>query len=351
MTITWPAICEFLGFTCAAGTPVWLAPVGAAVGCALLAALITFALLRVLRLRNRKASTPPDPAPSTTAAAAVPAAAPAPELGVTSAAPAGQDEGTQAWLEEQVEQARNYGEPHLYTRLQAARAPRALVRRWKHLNHVLGAETADTYVASAAPGAVVFLALLIGLGWLGQSTIGAWGWAIGLAVGLCVGFAVGYSRFIRLVYQETYIEVDANEYQSSISANSDTTDIAVAFLPRLAFLLEPDALEGNRGQTGFRDKGARIAKRLSFGQSVTDLRSDADYYALANDPSALIPAPSIEFYSINTLVRKCGRYMRLFAVSNAQSQRERMLNSLIKSIWPHLALLGGMAGAVLIILG
>ena len=252
---------------------------------------------------------------------------------------------TQSWIQEQVALAQEYGEPAFYSAIQAGRAPKVLIQRWKHLNSVLGAETVDTYLAAAVPGVIGFLVGCIGLGWAANATVGLYSWLIGAACGLGLGAVVSYARFIRMVYQETYIETVAYEYHSVIAESSDASDASVAFLPRLAFYLRPEALEGNRGETGFRDRGARISLRLGFGQSVGDLRCEADYYALSDDPSALIPAPSIEFYSLSTLVRKCGRFFRDFAVPTLKPDLQKTINTL----FPHIILAGGMLSAVLIL--
>ena len=140
------------------------------------------------------------------------------------------------------------------------------------------------------------------------------GFFVGGAVGIPLGLVVGYSRFVTMVFRETYIEVIVDEYRSAVRASREAVDVVVAFLPRLGYILRPDVFEGNRGETGFRDKGARIRLRTNFGQSMHDLRQAGDFYDLPANENCLAQAANMERYSIETLVRSAGTLYRLYGV-------------------------------------
>ena len=222
----------------------------------------------------------------------------------------------QEWIEEEVRKCHTDQEQGLWN-VRQARSPaniRILLRRWQHLNLVIGAPTSDTWLIAALIGVGVAVAVMVALGAASYSRLSLSGFFVGGAVGIPLGLVVGYSRFVTMVFRETYIEVIVDEYRSAVRASREAVDVVVAFLPRLGYILRPDVFEGNRGETGFRDKGARIRLRTNFGQSMHDLRQASDFYDLPANENCLAQAANMERYSIETLVRSAGTLYRLYGV-------------------------------------
>ena len=121
----------------------------------------------------------------------------------------------------------------------------------------------------------------------------------------------------------------------------------VAFLPRLGFILRPDAIEGNRGETGFRDKDARIRLRTVFGQSYHDLRKASDFYDLPTDDNWLEQAANMERYSIETMVRSAGHLYRRFGVPLDPDD----IASRLSGIWHWILLLASFVLALFLVVG
>ena len=125
---------------------------------------------------------------------------------------------TQQWVDQQVDAAKNDNEPGLYSRTQAARQPRALYLRWKRLNSVMGAETSDTWMAAIGWGLAVAVPVLVLLAWAAWGRVGWQGaLAFGILLGAVAGGLTAYAKWIRMVYQETYIEDITAEYHSVLS--------------------------------------------------------------------------------------------------------------------------------------
>ena len=222
---------------------------------------------------------------------------------------------TQDWVEAQVAEAQLDNEPGLYSPTQAGRRPKALYRRWMRLNRVLGAETGDTWLAAGGWGLGVALLLTLLLAWGGWERVGgALALGFGLLAGGGVGLVVFYSRLVKLMYRETYIEAIVSEYHSALDADSDVTDVVVCFLQRLPFYHRPEVFEGNGGRTGFKDKDAVLRLKTEFGVSALDLLDSRDYYDLPRDPSSLVATTSIIRFALIKLVREAGALYRLVAV-------------------------------------
>ena len=238
---------------------------------------------------------------------------------------------SQQWVDEQVATAKTDNEPGLWSRRQAGRHPRALYRRWKRLNAVLGGETADTWMAAGAWGLAVAIVVCVALAWGGWNKVG-WETALvgGFLAGAAIGGLVGYNKWIRMVWDETYIESVTSEYHSVLSSGSDVTDAVVAFLQRLPFYHRPDVFEGVGGQTGFKDKKAIIRLKTEFGQSVTDLRDSSDYYDLPGDPSELVATTAIIRFALIKLVREAGALYRQFSVPPPKPSWSKQMST----VWP-----------------
>lgn len=258
----------------------------------------------------------------------------------------------QVWIEQAVEKCHNDPDPGIWN-IRQARLPknlRTLHRRWRELNEVIGAPVADTWMLAAAIGGGVCLAVIIAVAIGAQDTFGTpekpnpiRAGLVGAMPGLLIGFLVSYFRWTKMVFQETYIEVIVSEYQSSIHlSGSDSEDTVVASLPRLGFVLRPDCIEGNRGQTGFRDKDARIRLRTNFGQSYHDLRRAKDFFDLPTDDNWLAQAPAMERYSMETLVRMAGTLYRLYGVPRAADTGFGKLSG----IWHWLVFIAALVFAV-----
>ena len=156
---------------------------------------------------------------------------------------------TQQWVDQQVDAAKNDNEPGLYSRTQAARQPRALYLRWKRLNSVMGAETSDTWMAAIGWGLAVAVPVLVLLAWAAWGRVGWQGaLAFGVLLGAVAGGLTAYTKWIRMVYQETYIEDITAEYHSVLSETSEITDVVVCLLQRLPFYHRPELLEETRGR-------------------------------------------------------------------------------------------------------
>lgn len=238
-------------------------------------------------------------------------------------------------------------DPGLWTRRQAgARMSniRLLVRRWKDLNAVSGTETMDTWVGAGLWGLGVALAIIVVGGMIGASKIGAMAFVYGALPGLLLGLAVSYARFVAMVWSETYIEVMVDEHFSDLGEEAEATDSVVAFLPRLGFWLRPDIIDGNRGQTGLRDRRARIRMRAPFGTSIHDFRRAADFWALPPNSYSLEPAPNMTLYSLIMLVRQAARLYREKGVPASDPPGDRLLHG----PWPFIIFIAGLIGAVLI---
>lgn len=258
----------------------------------------------------------------------------------------------QAWIDEAVEKSHNDPDRGIWN-IRQARMPaniRILHRRWRDLNEVIGAPVADTWMLSAAWGAgvcaAIIIAVVIGL----QDEMGTaerpnpiQAGLVGLFPGMIIGFVVSYFRWTTMVFRETYIEVIVSAYQSVIHfSGSDSDDTVVAWLPRLGFVLRPDCIEGNRGETGFRDRNARIRLRTNFGQSYHDLRTAKDFFDLPTDDNWLAQAPAMERYSMETLVRMCGTLYRLYGVPRAAETNLSKLSG----IWHWLVFIAALVFAV-----
>ena len=252
---------------------------------------------------------------------------------------------TQQWVDEQVAEAKADNEPGLYSRVQASRHPRMLYRRWKRLNAVLGAETGDTWLSAICWGVGVGFPLWVLLAWLGWDRVG-WPGALGggLLVGAVGGALTGFSKWIRAVWEETYIESVTSEYHSVLSVDSDVTDAVVAFLQRLPFYHRPDVFEGTGGQTGFKDKKAIVRLKTEFGQSVLDMRDSTDYYDLPGDASELVATTAIIRFALIKLVREAGTLYRRFSVPPPKAHWSKQLST----VWPWLTAGSFFLGAVLV---
>ena len=256
---------------------------------------------------------------------------------------------SQDWIEKAVSDCQNDPDPGIWN-VRQAKMPgnvKLLLRRWKELNAVTGAPMLDTWLVALGIGLAV--ALVVGgvLGYLGQDAMAGAAILVGVGLGLPIGAVVAYNRFITMVYRETYIEVIVNEHQSPISNNHEAEDTVVAFLPRLGFILRPDAIEGNRGKTGFRDKDARIRLRTVFGQSYHDLRKASDFYDLPTDDNWLEQAANMERYSIETMVRSAGHLYRRFGVPLDPDD----VASTLSGIWHWILLLSSFVLALFLVAG
>ena len=253
----------------------------------------------------------------------------------------------QTWIEEEVRKCHEDTEMGLWSSRQSKQSGsvRILIRRWKHLNEVLGTPTADTYLAAGSIGGVVALAIMVALGAAAYSRLGVGGFGVGAGAGLVVGLLIAYNQFITMIFRETYIEVIVNEYQSAFQATHEALDVVIAFLPRLGFILRPEVFEGNRGETGFRDKHARIRLRTNFGFSIHDLRTAKDFYGLPADEESLDQGANMERYSIETLVRASGHLYRLYGVPKAAEDNI----SKLAGIWHWLLLIAAFVTAVILV--
>ena len=253
----------------------------------------------------------------------------------------------QQWIEEEVEKCHQDPDPGLWN-VRQCRSPaniRFLLRRWHHLNLVIGAPTSDTWLMAALIGALVAVAVMVALGAASYSRLSLSGFAVGAAVGIPLGMVVGYSRFVTMVFRETYIEVIVDEYQSALRATHEAVDVVVAFLPRLGFILRPDVFEGNRGETGFRDRSARIRLRTNFGMSIHDLRVAGDFYDLPVNENTLSQAANMERYSIETLVRSAGTLYRLYGVPRPSEDTMSKLSG----VWHWILLVVAMGVSIFIV--
>ena len=252
---------------------------------------------------------------------------------------------TQQWVDEQVTAAKADNEPGLYSRFQASKHPRALYRRWKRLNAVLGAETGDTWMAAASWGLLVAVPLWILLAWGGWDRVG-WGAALGVGfvLGAGIGGFVAFNKWIRMAFEETYIESVTSEYHSVLSSDSEVTDATVAFLQRLPFYHRPDVFEGVGGQTGFKDKKAIVRLKTEFGQSVLDMRDAVDYYELPGDPSELVATTAIIRFALIKLVREAGVLYRQFSVPPPKPHWSKQMTT----VWPWVITGCFVLGAVLV---
>lgn len=253
----------------------------------------------------------------------------------------------QQWVEEEVKKCKNDEERGLWNARQC-KGPtnvRILLRRWKHLNDVIGTPTADTYMMAAIIGSVVALVIMVVLGWAAYSQLKFAGFAVSGGVGVLMGLVVGYNKFVNMVFRETYIEVIVDEYQSKFQAAHEALDVVVAFLPRLGFILRPEVFEGNRGETGFRDPKARIRLQTRFGQSIHDLVNVSDYWDLPANTNCLDQGANMERYSIEALVRAAGTLYRLHGVPKAA---ESPMN-LLSGNWHWIVLVVGMGVSVFIV--
>ena len=254
---------------------------------------------------------------------------------------------TQDWIEAAVHKCQNDPDPGIWNARQA-KVPanlKILLRRWKELNAVSGAPMMDTWVAALGILAGITAVVAVVLGYLGYERMGAEAYLIAAGVGALIGAVVAYNRFVTMVYRETYIEVIVNEHQTAMGGNQEAEDTVVAFLPRLGYILRPDAIEGNQGETGFRDKDARIRLRTVFGQSYHDLRKASDYYDLPTDENWLEQAANMERYSIETMVRSAGHLYRLFGVPLDPDD----LKSKLSGIWHWILLLASFAFALFLV--
>ena len=251
---------------------------------------------------------------------------------------------TQQWVDQQVDAAKNDNEPGLYSRTQAARQPRALYLRWKRLNSVMGAETSDTWMAAIGWGLAVAVPVLVLLAWAAWGRVGWQGaLAFGILLGAVAGGLTAYAKWIRMVYQETYIEDITAEYHSVLSETSEITDVVVCLLQRLPFYHRPELLEGNAGQTGFKDKKAVVRTKTRFAESVLDMRDSTDYHDLPGDASDLIATPGINRFAGIKLVRECGALFKLFAVPPPKPHWSEQM----RSVWPWAITGGFILGAIL----
>ena len=253
----------------------------------------------------------------------------------------------QAWLENEVRRAQADEERGIWSVREAMswRNAKLLHRRWKDLNRVTGTPTEDTWCIAIAIGVAIAIAITIAIGWAGYGSLGYKSWPAGFLTGTLIGIPVAYQRFIAMVYRETYIEVIVNEFHSALSATSEAVDTVIAFLPRLGFYLRPDAIEGNRGETGFRDAKARIRLKTRFGQSVMDLRYARDYWDLPIDDHHLEQAHSMLLYSLIKLVRSAGQLYKSYGVPLPEKPGIERLSG----IWHWIILLCGMVLTLLII--
>ncbi len=254
---------------------------------------------------------------------------------------------TQDWIDQAVDACHNDPDPGIWNVRQAKlpRNVRILLRRWKELNQVTGSPIIDTWIAALLIGLAVAGVIGGGLAYVGYERLGDTAIMVGAGVGAVIGFVVAYNRFVTMVYRETYIEVIVNEHQSAITSAHDAEDTVVAYLPRLGFILRPDAIEGNRGETGFRDKDARIRLRTVFGQSYHDLRKASDFYNLPTDENWLEQAANMERYSIETMVRSAGHLYRLYGVPRSPDD----VASRLSGIWHWILLLAAFVLALFLI--
>ena len=255
----------------------------------------------------------------------------------------------QDWINQAVEACQNDPERGIWNVREAKKFSnvKLLLRRWKALNAVTGASMVDTWGVAMAIGLAIAAVLTGALGYLGQERLGEIAIMAGFGFGAPVGLLVGYNRFITMVYRETYIEVIVNEHQTAISHQHESEDTVVAFLPRLGYILRPDAIEGNQGATGFRDKDARIRLQTVFGQSYHDLRSASDFYNLPTDENWLEQAANMERYSIETMVRSAGHLYRRYGVPLDPDD----LKSKFSGIWHWILLLAAFALAFFLVAG
>lgn len=261
------------------------------------------------------------------------------------AAPAGIT--AQEWVASQILEAKDDGEPGIYSRRQAFRHPRALLRRWRQLNRVMGTDTSDTWIMNGGVGIAVLIGCIVLSYYAGRGILGNNATAVGLLLGLAIGSFVCYSRMIRSAFDETYVECIVSCYEASLSGDGDLEYGIIVFLQRLCLLDRPEVFEGNKGRNGFKDKEAVVRLKLPFGQQLRDITESADYYALPGDPSPLVLTTAIIRYALIRLVRESGTLYRSFGVPRTPDKGI----SALKNSWPWIATIGFTVGAVLVALG